>query len=89
MIKRMKNTYSRGSNIPAPKKKPPMLPVKPPKMTKDKKEITISRYYFQMVAEKVINNIGDHLNTEVYVPFIEDCAYVMAVLEAELFGKED
>ena len=57
-------------------------------MAKAKREITISRDYFKMVAEKVINNIGDHLNTEVYVPFVEDCAYVMTVLEDELFGRD-
>lgn len=57
-------------------------------MAKDKKEITISRYYFQMVVEKVIDDIGDNLNTEAYVPFVEDCAYVMSVLEDELFGKD-
>lgn len=56
-------------------------------MAKDKREITISRDYFKMVSEKVINNIGDNLNTEAYVPFIEDCIYVMSVLEDELFGR--
>jgi hypothetical protein len=57
-------------------------------MAKDKKEVTISRDYFKMVSEKVINNIGDNLNTEAYVPFVEDCVYVMSVLEDELFGKD-
>lgn len=57
-------------------------------MAKDKKEITISRCYFQMVVEKVIDDIGDNLNTEAYVPFVEDYAYVMSVLEDELFGKD-
>ena len=57
-------------------------------MAKDKKEITISRDYFKMVSEKVINNIGDNVNTEAYVPFAEDCVYVMSVLEDELFGKD-
>jgi hypothetical protein len=55
-------------------------------MAKAKREITISRDYFKMVAEKVINNIGD--NIERFALYAEDCAYIISVLEAELFGKE-
>ncbi len=58
-------------------------------MAKAKREITISRDYFKMVAEKVINNIGNNVNTEAYVPFAEDCKYIMSVLECELFGRDD
>lgn len=57
-------------------------------MAKAKREITISRDYFKMVVEKVINNIGDHLNREISVMSVKDCTLIMSVLEAELFGKD-
>lgn len=57
-------------------------------MAKVKREITISRDYFKMVAEKVINNIGDYLNTKEFVLSVKDCTYIMSVLEAELFEKD-
>lgn len=56
-------------------------------MAKAKREITISRDYFKMVAEKVISNIGD--NTERFALSAEDCKYIMSVLECELFGRKE